>query len=123
MENRQESFFKPLNRSSSRKRKVYEYEVEAAESYTPVGIDTFRATNPLGEVHKPDSLRGYDHFTPKKVPKRARTNTSYYDRYSNQSSGRKTVRFAETDEGLLKSVAVDPTFNESEYLYDMQVNF
>ena len=41
--------------------------------------------------------------------------------YSN-GSAKKTVRFAESAEGLLKAVPYDPTFNDSDFVYDMRHN-
>jgi hypothetical protein len=38
------------------------------------------------------------------------------------TSDKKTVRFAETSEGLLKAIPFDPSFNDSEYIHDMRHN-
>jgi hypothetical protein len=57
--------------------------------------------------------------SPTKSLLRRKSGNSRHSFYS-QNIDKKTVRFAETSEGLLKHMPVDPTFNDSDFVYDMQ---
>ena len=96
--------------------------------HLPDQIVSFRERKPYRNIHKEASIRSdipyirNGEITPTKSLLRGDAE-SYNDyNYSNPSSGKKTVRFAETSEGLLRAVPVDPTFNDSDFIYDMQIN-
>lgn len=126
-EENEEIQVEPLVKSLSPGKKVknkrneylYEYEINPALEFGPLEVNSLRDKKVFRRVNHHDSLRSEVPLTPTKglIKKEDRLS---YSAFSNQSSGRKTVRFAETCEGLLKSVPVDPTFNDSDFIYDMQ---
>ena len=90
--------------SSNKGGKFHEYEINPMLEHTPEQTRSFRERKPYRNIVKKDSLRSDLPVTPtKSLLKQAQENNDDYH-YSYQSSGRKTVRFAETSEGLLRAV-------------------
>ncbi|CAI2360472.1 unnamed protein product [Moneuplotes crassus] len=102
---------------------VYQYEVDEIDDFTPDRTDTLRNKDAFADSHRVDSLRPYSRNSPQKDTGGSKLHNATYGDLSPFSSGRKTVRFAEDEEGLLKSVAVDPSFNESDFVHDMHINY
>lgn len=99
------------------KTKVYDYTINPDAAAQPDDIATFRDKN-----YNRYNLR-VDTFRPEskiETPSRPKLNFSVLANSLRSSSARKTVRFAESAEGLLKAVPVDPTFNDSDFVYDMR---
>lgn len=97
------------------KDKVYEYKIDPMLEYSPGQLETFRDRRYTQYANYFNALRYQDPETPKSLLKKSANSL-----VSNLSiNSKKTVRFAESAEGLLKSVAVDPTFNDSDFVYDM----
>ena len=113
-----QSIDRHLNRryDSTTKSKVYDYGIKA-DAIDEENSKTFRDHNYDQYSFRVDTLRADKHVTPYK-PKM--TNSKFISPYNTNSSARKTVRFAESAEGLLKTVPFDPTFNDSDFVHDMK---
>jgi hypothetical protein len=126
--------------------KLYEYKIDPILEINPVQLNnstslregrnsTYRNSvrdydihneiQPYNNRHSQNlaSTQVYDRhdefLSPTKSLLRKRSGNSRHSFYS-QNNDKKTVRFAETSEGLLKHMPVDPTFNDSDFVYDMQ---
>ena len=111
------SFCSTYNRSRGQ---VYEYKIDPMIEYGPGQTKSFRERNYSYYEPKSAPLReSLDSNTPSKslLKKRMSVGSAY-----SSSSEKKTVRFAETEEGLLKGVPFDPSFNDSDFVYDMRHN-
>jgi hypothetical protein len=97
------------------KNKVHEYKIDPMLEYTPEHLQTFRDRRYTHLGHYTNSARHNDLETPKSLLKKS--SNSIMSNYSGMD--KKTVRFAESREGMLKAVPYDPTFNDSDFVYDM----
>jgi hypothetical protein len=102
--------------------KLYEYQIDPILEHGPGQLESLRDSKYIeNRNYNRDYDRNDDVQTPRSLLK-LQNNKSRLSQasYYSQENGKKTVRFAETAEGLLKSVPVDPTFNDSDFVYDMQ---
>lgn len=108
------------SKNPQRRSKVHEYQIDPLLEYGPGQVESFRERRKSQYVSNPDSLRFNNNpETPRKSLLKAKTRMSQTSMLSS-SSARKTVRFAESAEGLLRSVPYDPSFNDSDFVYDMR---
>lgn len=99
--------------------KVHDYEINSMLDYLPGELQSFRdrkKSHPGGQRNRYTDL-----ITPKSA-------ILQKDRASccsalSKNSDRKTVRFAESSQGLLRSVPVEPSFNDSDFIHEMRHNF
>ena len=120
----------PLVRSVQRQRvsakkkephssKVHDYEINSMLDYLPGELQSFRDRK---RSHQGTQRNRYkDLMTPKSamLPKERDSCCSALSK----NSERKTVRFAESAQGLLRTVPVEPSFNDSDFVYEMRHNF
>lgn len=100
--------------------KVHEYQIDPVIEFGPGQVGSFRSRKSSTLTYNPGNIQSADIESPKKsLLKKPRL--SQVSMYST-GSAKKTVRFAESASGLLKAVQDDPTFNDSDYLYDMRHN-
>lgn len=108
------------SKNGQRRSKVHEYQIDPLLEYGPGQVESFRERRKSQYSSNRDSLRFNNNpETPKKSLLKAKNRLSHTSMISN-SSARKTVRFAESAEGLLRSVPYDPSFNDSDFVYDMR---
>lgn len=102
------------------KTKVYDYNVANKLIEDPYQVDTFREKNLSKYTLRVDSLRPQTSRNVMTTPHKVKTNRHLDLNSEGSTSSRKTVRFAESAEGLLKAVPVDPSFKDDEYMHDMK---
>ena len=98
------------------KSKVYDYDVDKA--VVDENSRTFRENNLNHYSLRVDTFRPKQNVTPYK-PK-IKTNFASPDNYNTNNSGRKKVRFVESVEVMLKTVPIDPTFNDLDFVHEMK---
>lgn len=100
--------------------KVHEYQIDPIVEYGPGQVGSFRSRKSSTLTYVPPNIQSAEVESPRKsLLKKPRL--SQVSMYSSNSA-KKTVRFAESASGLLKAVQDDPTFNDSDYYYDMRHN-
>jgi hypothetical protein len=110
---------KSANKKEPHSSKVHDYEINSMLDYLPGELQSFRDRK---RSHQGGERNRYkDLMTPKSAILQKEI-ASCCSALSNNSA-RKTVRFAESSQGLLRSVPVEPSFNDSDFVYEMRHNF
>ena len=97
---------------------IYEVDPMITE-YGPDQVNTFRGKRTYRSWTGRESFREneMDESPKKSLLKQGRPS---FNSIISTGSAKKTVRFAESSEGLLRVVPIDPTFNESDFVYEMR---